>query len=252
MLELAAGEAHATVSEADGGRLASLVVAGRERLVLAGAGRSVLHWGAFPMVPWAGRIRHGRFRFDGQHYALPATFEGHAIHGVGYDRPWTVLDDTTLAVELGPPWPFGGHAVARFALAADRLQWTLEVHADARAMPAQAGWHPWFTKPATLHFEPGRMYIKDPDGVPTGELVPPTPGPWDDCFREVDRPPELTWADGVTLTVHSDADHWVVFDQPSFATCVEPQTGPPDGFTLAPAVITPGHPLVTTMELRWR
>jgi galactose mutarotase-like enzyme len=36
---------------------------------------------------------------------------------------------------------------------------------------------------------------------------------------------------------------------PKHALCVEPQSGPPDGFTLAPLVVTPASPLRRTMKL---
>jgi len=55
--------------------------------------------------------------------------------------------------------------------------------------------------------------------------------------------------DGVRLHVESDCDHWVIYDMPQHALCVEPQSGPPDGFTLDPHIITPGTSLQRTMKL---
>ena len=43
----------------------------------------------------------------------------------------------------------------------------------------------------------------------------------------------------------------VVFDELAEAVCVEPQTGPPDALTLEPFVVTPDHPLTTTMTWTW-
>jgi aldose 1-epimerase len=248
VLELTAGATTARVSAEDGGRLASLLVGGRELLVTEGAGP--MAWGAFPMVPYAGRVRRGRFRFGGTEYELPITLGPHAIHGVGYDRPWTVLDNTTLEIAFDDRWPLGGRAVARFELSESALTWTLEVHAD-RPMPAQAGWHPWFRKPADLRFAAHAMYTRDDDGIPSGELQVPTPGPWDDCFTKLLGPPQLAFPDGPTLVITSTCDHWVVYTEPEHAVCVEPQSGPPDGFTLLPQVIEPGAPLVESMTLRW-
>ena len=51
--------------------------------------------------------------------------------------------------------------------------------------------------------------------------------------------------------VSSSCDHWVVYDQPEHATCVEPQSGPPDGFTLCPEVLAPGETLRHTMTIAW-
>jgi aldose 1-epimerase len=209
-----------------------------------------MRWGAFPMVPFAGRIREGRFRFGDITVKLPANLGPHAIHGTGFDHPWAQEADGSLTVELS--WPFGGWARQRFAAAAGMLNCTIEVGNDHRAMPAQAGWHPWFRKPVTLGFTAAAMYRRDDAGIPTGDLVAPPPGPWDDCFTGVTQPVRLTWADGPVVEVSSTCDHWVVYDQPVHATCVEPQTGPPDAFNLGHGftVVEPGAPLVATMTYR--
>jgi aldose 1-epimerase len=53
------------------------------------------------------------------------------------------------------------------------------------------------------------------------------------------------------VRVESECDHWVVFDVPAEATCVEPQSGPPDAFNLTPHVVTPRSPLSRTMTISW-
>jgi aldose 1-epimerase len=118
-------------------------------------------------------------------------------------------------------------------------------------MPATLGWHPWFRRPVELAFAARSMYERDADGMPSGQLVTPPPGPWDDCFTGVDLPPVLRFAGGPTVEISSDCDHWVVYTEPQHALCVEPQSGPPDGFTLAPYVVEPGAPLVRHMTWRW-
>jgi aldose 1-epimerase len=62
----------------------------------------------------------------------------------------------------------------------------------------------------------------------------------------------LTWPGALELVIASSCDHWVVYDEPADAVCVEPQTGPPDALNLGPAVVEPERPLVATMEWRWR
>ena len=61
---LTAGATSVSVDVAAGGRLARIRVAGEDLLVDPGD-RPSTGWGAFPMAPFAGRIRHGRFRFLG-------------------------------------------------------------------------------------------------------------------------------------------------------------------------------------------
>jgi aldose 1-epimerase len=248
-IELRAGDALAIVSAHDGGRVVSLAVAGQELLVTDGGG-DPMQWGAFPMAPFAGRLRRGRLTTKGAEHRLPTNLPPHAIHGTVFDRPWVLDDDGWISCPLGPRWPFGGFARERFQLTPRALTATLEVHADEQAFPATAGFHPWFARPVDLHVHPGAMYIRDGEGMPSGRLVPPSRPPWDDCFVGLDDPPRLVYEDGLTVTVESDADHWVIFT-PDHAVCVEPQTGPPDGPTIAPELVEPGQPLSITMTLRW-
>ncbi len=237
-----------------GGRLVSLVVDGRELLVAPDP--NPMHSGCYPMVPFAGRIRDGRFRWAGREVELPANLGPHAIHGYGFTSPWEVLGPDHLRAAFGPPWPFGGWAEQRIALFDDRLELELSVHADPALgpMPATAGWHPWFVRPVELSFEAGAMLCRDATGMPSGELARPVPpGPWDDCFTELGAPPVLRWPGGPTVTLDHDAPFLVVYDEPAHALCVEPQTGPPDAFSSDPDahVATPGRPVIAHATLRW-
>jgi aldose 1-epimerase len=241
-------------------------------------------WGSFPMAPWAGRVRHGRFHFvdeavrlDLDHSDGGASGGGpidppapspdvadqadrrHAIHGTVYFRPWTVVDATDTTIEMTCPidgarnWPYRGVARQLVSLHHDRLELELIVELHDRPAPISIGWHPWFTKPDRLDFSPVAMYRRDAIGLPTGELVAPAPPPWDDCF--VNRSPVTLHYDrdvAPTITVSSpDCDHWVVFDGTEHATCVEPQSGPPDAPNVRPEIVTPTHPLRRTMTIRW-
>jgi aldose 1-epimerase len=98
-----------------------------------------------------------------------------------------------------------------------------------------------------------RMYRRDADGIPTGELVAPSPGPWDDCFTGLSRPPRLRWPGAIDLWMETRCDHWVIYDEPAHAICVEPQTGPPDAFNLGTgvAIATPATPVTASWTIRW-
>jgi aldose 1-epimerase len=222
-------------------------------------------WGAYPMAPWAGRLRDGRFTFDGTTHqlALNHTDEDgtrHAIHGTVFDAEWIVDDVGPDAVTLHcplntvPGWPFAGTARQAISVADDRATCELSVDTDADPFPASIGWHPWFRKPDGLMFEPAAMYERGGIGLPHATLVPPIAGPWDDCFVN-HRPVTLRYdsrAVATAVTVTSDCDRWVVYDQPAHATCVEPQSGPPDALNVAPGVVRPGEVLTRTMVIAWR
>ena len=252
---LESGRARVAVDAARGGRIGSLRVDGLELLVSRGP--DPLRWGCYPMAPWAGRVREGRFSFAGRDYSVPLSLPPHAIHGTTHRLSWAEDGPGRLAVALGPEWPFAGRAVQEFVLDDQALALRLEVHASDRPFPASAGWHPWFRRrlergaPAELDLPAAVMYLRDRDGIPTGERVSPTPGPWDDCFSDLSRAPVLSWPGALRLELDSSCTHWVVYDEPEHAICVEPQSGPPDALNLSPFVVEPGRPLIVETRLRW-
>ncbi len=252
MISIGSGDATVGVDTDRGGRLAALDVDGHHLLVGPAPERGPMHWGSFPMVPWAGRVRRGRFAFGGRTYELPLDLPPHAIHGTAYRQPWHVdsVADNEMSMSCDLAWELGGRAWQRVEVGDARVTCVLGVAAGDDAMPAEIGWHPWFAKPQSLSFSPVSMYARDGEGIPSGELVPPPPGPWDDCFVNT-APVELRYAD-LTITVTSDCDHWVVYDQLPHATCAEPQSGPPDAFNLRQRVLEPGEQLVRTMTFDWR
>ncbi len=244
-------------------------------------------WGSFPMAPWVGRIRNGRLTFEGRDIRLdlnhsdgaPGEIGGgpivpaqqapdhigpdqerrHAIHGTTFTRPWTVdrvePDRCEIHCDLvgALGWPFAGTARQRLHLHHDRVELELSVTADESSrFPASIGWHPWFAKPERLDFHPSAMYLRDEVGLPTGITVAPPAPPWDDCFLN-EQPVTLHYdrALGSAVTVSSDCDHWVVYDHPAHATCVEPQSGPPDAATIRPEIVDFSNPLTRTMTISW-
>ncbi|HUW03358.1 MAG TPA: hypothetical protein VMW08_13460 [Acidimicrobiales bacterium] len=252
-LRLVTDDAVLEVDAAAGGRMSSLSIGGTELLVAATA--DPIGWGCFPMAPWAGRVGGARLDWRGTTFELEPTLPPHAIHGTVHRRPWDILDGATLRTDLGPEWPFGGEAVQRFTLAPGSLVANLEIHADDEPFPATLGWHPWFRREidgntAELSFSADAMYERGPDHLPTGRLIEPSAGPWDDAFTALAGPETIAWSDQLWLRIDTDLDHLVVYDEPAHALCVEPQSGPPDAFALGKAsVVIPGRPL--SAEMRW-
>jgi len=252
---LQAGVAKATFEVDHGGRLSSLCVGDLELLVTSGA--ETIAYGCYPMAPWAGRIREGRFCWAGREHQLPINLPPHAIHGTVFERPWRRQGEQ-LHVDLGASWPWPGRVCSVLQLLPDGLSWSLEVHAERDPMPVVLGWHPWFRRqlarggPLEVTFNAAGMMRRDASGITTTEVIDVPEGPWDDCFVGVQRPVKLRWPGAVTLTIDSDCSHWVVYDEPDHAVCVEPQSGPPDAVNLGLAAeVVPGRPFIRTMTLRW-
>lgn len=256
LIPLQCGKLSVEVAPHAGGRIARIRFDGIEQL--AGHGEpddAAIAWGCYPMAPWAGRIRRGRFDFDGREHQLPINLGEHAIHGVAFVLPWHVDARSSQQLELSLPlpederWPFGGTCRQRLLLGERELRLELSVSAGERAMPVSFGWHPWFRKPERMEFSPQCMYPRDGEGIAVLPPVEGPPGPWDDCFIN-DAPVTLHRA-GQSLRLTSDCTHWVVFDQPAHATCVEPQTGPPDAFNLAPRVLDAGQTSTAWYRMEW-
>lgn len=255
MIELEAGRrphVRMTVHPEAGGRVGHLEVGGVQ-LLRSNPAVGAMMWGIYPMVPWAGRVRHGEFVFDDVRRHLPLNLPPHAIHGTAFDAEWEVVDAGRDYCELRCPltWEFGGVAHQHIHLSEQGATLVLTAAATGTAMPAVVGWHPCFVKPDDTALEFGRMYERDDDGMAVRRLVPPKPHPWDDCFVDPLGPLRLRWG-ALQVTIASDCDHWVVYDEPADTTCVEPQSGPPDAFTIGGATrLEPGDILQRTLTLAW-
>jgi len=263
-VRLAAGAAQLEVDPADGGRWTSLGVDGLELLaaVEIPGGHPPTLSGCFAMAPFAGRMSQGRFAWDGIVHELPVHAAPHALHGTAVDAGWSVVERSrtrlVLEHELAEPWPFAGSVRAELSLTEDALTTVLEVRA-VEEMPVVIGWHPWLRRrldrgsEAVLRAAPVQQYEKGPDALPTGRLVPPTPGPHDDCFLGLATPPEVVWPGALELVIDSPTDHWVVMTEHPDALAVEPQTGPPDAVRLERATVVPaGGTVALTTTFRWR
>lgn len=230
------------------------MVGGHELLVTSAP--SPIDWGCYPMAPYAGRVRDGRFAFGGKEYRLPLALGGHALHGSVYLRRWVAESDSAFVTDLGPDWPFSGWARQEVRLESGALKLRLELHSETGAMPASVGWHPWLRRvvggaEAVLGFRPGFVFERDAAGIATRVKSPVPPGPWDDCFGDVEGAPSVAWPGAIRLELESSCPFWVVYTERSHAICVEPQTAPPDALNHDAFVVEPGRPLVAECCLRW-
>lgn len=265
MLTVHANRLHAVVDARLGGRICSLSVDGVELLAPRTGPDEWLLWGIYPMVPWAGRVRFGRFEFDGQEHQLGVDLYPHACHGLGHKVPWARVGPAELRLDLAGTWPYGGQVTQTFGTEGSDIVVTMTVRATNR-MPVMLGWHPCFRRrldlgePVELQFSPEFMWERDDVGIPTGRTDPPPPGPWDDCFGGVAQAPTLQWPGVGTLGLQArfldgsgspGVDTWVVYDQQPDIVCVEPQSQPPDAFNREPLVVESGDSLALEMRLTW-
>lgn len=247
-----AGPAQLVIDPHHGARIHSLRLFDQD--ILVPPSPDPIAWGSYPMAPWAGRVRQGRFQTGASTVQLPINYPPHAMHGTTFNRPWQ-RDDHGYRIDLGPDWPFAGFARQTFTLSEDSLALRLEVHSLAEAFPATVGWHPWFRRrlgkgdPLQLNFQAEALLAKEADGITGQERVPPGSGPWDDCFVGIAQPVQLRWPGALILEMTATTDCWVVYNEPSHALCVEPQSAPPNALNQPIKWVAPGEPLV--LESRW-
>ncbi|MDQ0582430.1 aldose epimerase family protein [Streptomyces rishiriensis] len=257
-ITLTAGDAEVTVQPDNGGRIGGLRVGGLELL------RQGDRFGCFPMVPWCGRIRDGRFRDGGTVHQMPLNAAPNAIHGTVRDGAWKVArrtaDEAVLTYRLVEPWPYPGLVTQVVTLTEDSLSLAMAVETHGSSFPAQIGWHPWFNRnlggpddqDVRVSFDPEWQEERGDDHLPTGNRIAPKPGPWDDCFGMPGGVAVgLTWPGRLELRVTSPEAWVVVYDEQEAAVCVEPQTGPPDGLNTLPRLVTPLEPLEAGTTWHW-
>lgn len=186
--------------------------------------------GCYPLVPFSNRVAHATLVWNGTSHPLVQNFspEPHAVHGVGWQRPWNLLDcsDTfaLLSFEHRPDgsWPFAFDCSQALRLGPDALELTLSVtNQSDLAAPFGLGWHPNFVKRPDCHvaFEASGRWEMGDDNLPTHRLA--SSGLDTDCAGlDIDHcfdgwRGELRLRDAVMdVRLSSSLDHLVVFSRP--------------------------------------
>jgi aldose 1-epimerase len=113
---------------------------------------NVLDAGCFPLVPFANRIRGGRFTFRGREIVLRPNMAGDRspLHGQGWLSAWRVDEAgrSTAALSFrhsAGEWPWDYEARQNFAIDEGGLSLTLTCrNTSADPMPCGLGFHPYF------------------------------------------------------------------------------------------------------------
>lgn len=181
MIRLQAGELACEIVPGLGGCIAGLWLGDAPVLRSTPAAQltSVRQAGSYPLVPFSNRIAEARLVWHGTAHPLVRNngAEPHAIHGVGWQRPWQVLesDDRSalLSYEHRPDsaWPFAFDSSQTMKLREGALALTLSLTNQSREpAPAGLGWHPYFVKRpgSRISFEATGRWDMGPDKLPTG------------------------------------------------------------------------------------
>jgi aldose 1-epimerase len=134
--------------------------------------------GCYPLVPFSNRIGGARLQWQGTQHPLVRNngAEPHAIHGVGWQRPWEVLEcderSVFLSYEHRPDsaWPFAFDSSQSMRVDGHALALTLSMtNQSAQPAPAGLGWHPYFVKRPRSHiaFAASGRWEMGADKLPT-------------------------------------------------------------------------------------
>ena len=203
-----------------GGSIGTWMVRGQQMLRPASAAgieaRDPYATAGFPLVPFSNRIADGRFEWNGKPVGLAPNFapEPHAIHGVGFERPWSVQTQTANAVLLSlrhrpdAAWPWAFEARQRITVGDDSLTLDLSaVNLESHAVPLAFGHHPYLPRAgARLTFHAQNVWLMGDDGLPIERVEPSgkfdfskgAPVERDDidhCYCGWSRAAYITWPD---------------------------------------------------------
>ena len=266
-LVLEHGDTRLTLDAAHGGAIREF--GWRDRPILRpsprGAGADPFELACFPMVPYANRIAHGRFRFAERAVRLKQNRrdEPHPLHGQGWLSPWTVLDATASRATLmfeggGDEWPWRYRAEQHLQLHRSALAVSLSIENLAQSgMPVMLGLHPYFCDAALARLQAvlPRVWLTDRASLPVEKVATPIDWsfdrarpiaavPLDHCFVDWNARAALLWPDR-RVDIRATNCHYLHIYAPSGRDffCVEPQSAAAGALTRGAeeaTVVAPG------------
>ncbi|MBS0420615.1 MAG: hypothetical protein JSR66_23100 [Proteobacteria bacterium] len=110
-----------------------------------------LNMSSFPLVPYCGRLRDGRFEFAGRSIAYPlnALPEPNSSHGDGFTREWhlTELERDRAVMRIAPraDAPIQFECTQTVRVEPDRVSIELRAcNLEEQPIPLEMGFHPYF------------------------------------------------------------------------------------------------------------
>lgn len=233
MIELRAGRLRCELHPELGGSIAGLWLDGQPVLRSTPAARllSARDAGCYPLVPFSNRVGQASVVWRGtqEPQFRQAGDAPHAIHGMAWQRAWSVLDSDETSAMLAcehrsdASWPFAFDCSHTLRLTPQGLELTLAVtNQSAQVAPMGLGWHPSFVR------RPGsRLAVRaagrwDLDGDRLPLAARPAPGldedcaalALDHCFDGWDGQAQLRDA-ALRVTVQSELTRLIVHADPA-------------------------------------
>jgi aldose 1-epimerase len=240
------------------------------------------------LSPFPCRIPDGIYHFGEKEYRLEHLFpDGTAIHGLLFDKPFTVLEEATdagqgtLVMEYGyraddAGYPFHYNCQVRYILrgAGELEVATTVTNLDKTVIPIADGWHPYFRLGGKcdhwrMQFHAEAILEFDARLVPTGRLIQydafDTARPLGDTFLDncFALKPEIVSAacelynraTGIKLSFFPDAGYpyLQIYTPPGRdSIAIENLSGAPDCFNnkMGLLLLQPGHSQIFTVRYK--
>jgi aldose 1-epimerase len=134
----------------------------------------------FPLVPFANRVRGGRFTCGGREIVLAPNMppDPNPLHGQGWLAAWRVVASSESQAELAfvhepGEWPWRYEARQQFTVDAEGVSIVLTCrNISEEPMPCALGLHPYFPcdRETVLDTEVDRVWTVDADVLPVDQL----------------------------------------------------------------------------------
>lgn len=281
-MQISSGDFTAAVRPELGGSLVSFRRAGVDILRAGEGGTGPLDMASFALVPYANRIAHGRFDWAGSERRVPLNFgdHPHALHGLGWQAEWEVVEHEAARVVLrhvhdgGPGWPWAYEAEQEIIVSGRGLDARLSVtNRGDEAAPFGLGFHPYFEAPpgTLLRARVANVWLADETCVPERRVGGDWFGDWsegasvrrdeliDHCFTGWDGSAEVVRPDlgSIRLTASPELSNLHLYMPPgSSFFCAEPVSHMPDAINRVDAnegermhVLQPGGTLSVAMRI---
>ncbi len=231
-----------------GAYVKSLLLNGKKVLKPSHDGKDT-HGGMAMMLPFANRIRNGRYTWNGNKYELPKNSGNHSIHGLTRDVEWNVAHRGESTVSLSYSLNTESYPVPLFLKVGYELdEACFRVSIDAKnegseVAPFMAGMHPYFNFEGEWALESQRSLLKlnyENQYFPDGSFDPIMPGgigsltgkTYDTTF--IAGNPVTFVSKGSRVRIDSeDMPYLVVYNgeySEGRSVAIEPMTGAPDSF----------------------
>ncbi|BCU70863.1 aldose 1-epimerase [Stygiolobus caldivivus] len=210
------------------------------------------------LIPYANRVKGGKYVWKGKEYSLPLNSEGNAIHGLVMDKVWDVKRVRENEVELSlvlnsEGYPTILQIVVEYKINSHSFLVNLGITNIGKSdAPLTVGFHPYFIVKGEWSLMPNkaRKCISQ-DKIPTGEMQDDEiiNKQYDDCFYLPEENITLS-SSYSTIRIRKKNLDYIQLYTVQGAVAVEPMSGAPDAYHngLGLKVISPNETVSYEVE----